>query len=197
MMGVAATVIGFGFLAPGVWAKRPTPNCRRCERPVPLFHHRTSRLQLFRHLLFPFWVQPVFPQLPVFYQEYPRWWPRQPLRAGAEALPVWLERRLPALWLIRAEWFCGCGGAPAGLRHAQIADGRLRHRLHVRAQAGTGDFLLKFSRLPFEFAGAPVQRDFVGGFGLASAGSLFRRRRIHSPRRKLVRNSRLMRHRAE
>jgi hypothetical protein len=61
--------------------------------------------------------------------------------------------------------FARAGGRRFGLWHAQIADGRFRHRLHIRAEAGTLDFLLQFFGLLFEITRTAFERDFIGGFG--------------------------------
>ena len=49
------------------------------------------------------------------------------------------------------------GGAGFGLRHAQVAHRRLRHRATVRAEAGLLDFLLQLAFFLFQLARAPLQ----------------------------------------
>ena len=196
MMGVAATVSGFGFFG-AFGLAQAARNHRRCERPARFFRHRTFPPRFFRQPPFRFWLQPVFPRLRFFRRECPLSWRQRASRGGGgssclagPAAPVSLAGSGKVVLRTR-------GGRRFGLRHAQIADGRLRHRLHIRAQAGTRDFLLQFFRLLFEFARAAFERGFIGGFRVRRRRVPFRsRRRIHSPSRKLVRNSRLMRHRA-
>ncbi len=66
--------------------------------------------------------------------------------------------------------FAHAHGSWFGLRHAQIANGRLRHRQHIRAQSGPLDFLLQFFGLLLEVPRAAFECGFIGGFGFGGGG---------------------------
>ena len=70
------------------------------------------RPQLFPQPPFPFWLQPVFPRLPVFCPALSSVVAAAPLRAAAAARPAWRDWRLPVLWPVRAGWFCARGRTP-------------------------------------------------------------------------------------
>ncbi len=151
-MGVAATVSGLRFLAPG-WRARRKP--ARCEPAGSGFS--SPDFLRFSALVFP---GRRFSH-PFFCREFPQWW----------------RRRLRAEMRFRLRGGCGflgtlratklfCRARRFGLRHAQVAHGWLRHRLQIRAQTGACDFLLQFFRLFFEFARAAFEGGFFGGCAL-------------------------------
>ena len=147
-----------------------------------------------RSQAFRLWLPPAFP-VPPFCRECLRWWWRE-LRAEHGFLRLRQRRpeRLP--WPVRARWFCG--SAPLDCGHAQIADGRFGHGLHIRAEAGARDFLLQFFRplLQVRACGVPAPVLQVVLALASTGGFLNANRRIQSPSRKLVRNNRLMKHSA-
>src|SRR5208282_6482699 len=70
----------------------------------------------------------------------------------------------------RQSGFAHASGRRFGLRHAQVANGRFRHRQQIRAQTGTLDFLLQFFGLLLEVTRAAFERGFIGGFGFGGGG---------------------------
>jgi len=142
MMGVAPTVIGFGFPGRPGLGEAADPSCRRCERPVRFFTIVFSASTFSAPPLL-FGCGRFFPQLPVF---LPRISPvvAAPASRGGAGSSALGGCAASGSWDDSGRVVCARGRVLFGPVARSNRGRSAPHRLHIRAEAGTGDFLLKF-----------------------------------------------------
>ena len=185
MRGVWATVSGFGFFAPGL-AHRAVGNVddRFGLRLGGLFRIGLVRVAggrlgfCFGRFVCGTGILPVRQagSLPDFAEDFfgggRGHFARDGFRGSFRSVSGGRRHGFPG----RLRQSCLANARTFGLRHTQIADGRFRHRLHIRAEAGAGDLLLQLLRLLFKFAGAAIQRRFFDWLEPVCGGLLLRKK---------------------